>query len=85
MTLILNFTPEFEFRLREAAKATGDDLETFVLRAVEDRIAHRPSETETIKSDDEWRAKFNAWLASRKPVRHFVDDSRESIYADRGL
>jgi hypothetical protein len=31
----------------------------------------------------QWAAEFQAWTASHKPVCHFVDDSRESIYAGR--
>jgi hypothetical protein len=31
----------------------------------------------------QWAAEFQAWTASHKPVGHFVDDSRESIYAGR--
>jgi hypothetical protein len=31
--------------------------------------------------DDEWLKRFHAWANSHKPVGHFVDDSRESIYS----
>ena len=30
---------------------------------------------------DEWLKAFEAWVDSHKPVNHFVDDSRESIYS----
>jgi len=31
--------------------------------------------------EDEWLKRFNAWAKSQKPVNHFIDDSRESIYS----
>lgn len=34
-------------------------------------------------SADEWMRRLDAW-ASRHPQRPHVDDSRDSIYADRG-
>jgi hypothetical protein len=80
MTLTLNLSPELENRLREAALAQGDDVESFVLRAVEDRLVHCQAPP-TALSPDEWKARFEAWLATRTPVDHFVDDSRESIYS----
>ncbi len=32
-------------------------------------------------ADDPWLKKFHDWVDSHKPVDHFVDDSRESIYS----
>ena len=31
-------------------------------------------------ADDPWLRMFHDWVDSHKPVEHFVDDSRESIY-----
>ena len=39
MTLHLSLPPEIEARLRERAAATGKDVETFVLEAVEEMLA----------------------------------------------
>lgn len=36
------------------------------------------------ESVDEWVADVRAWADSHPKVTHFVDDSRESIYAGRG-
>ncbi len=82
MTLSLNLTPELESLIRAAAASTGEDMEAFVLRAVQERIGDEQEATGTIQDDDAWRARFAAWLASHKPVNHFVDDSRESIYSE---
>ena len=35
-------------------------------------------------SADEWMAQVRAWASSFPQTNHFVDDSRESIYGDRG-
>lgn len=84
MTLVLHLTPELEGLLRDASSATGEDPEAFVIRTVAEKLVRDPAAKAEL-SDAEWQASFAAWLASRKPVNHFVDDSRESIYADRGL
>jgi hypothetical protein len=33
---------------------------------------------------EERAAVWNTWCESHRPVNHFVDDSRESVYAGRG-
>lgn len=85
MTLTISLPPETEARLRDAAAATGKDVVTLVREAVEEKLdapatAKGPQE----KTHEQWLAEFNDWVASQKPTGHFVDDSRESIYAGRG-
>jgi hypothetical protein len=58
-------------------------VEAFVLRTVRERVAESTNSEGPIRDDVEWQARFQAWLATHKPVGHFVDDSRESIYAER--
>ncbi len=82
MTLTLNLSPELESQLRQAADQAGEEVEAFVLRLVRERV--EPDYRQEVEDYSEWRKRFDAWLASRKPVGHFVDDSRESIYEDRG-
>ena len=81
MTLTLNLSPELETQLRHAADNAGMDVEEFVLRTVRERVAEATVSEGPIREDAEWQARFQAWLATRKPVGHFVDDSRESNYA----
>jgi plasmid stability protein len=83
MTLHLSFPPETEARLRERAAATGKDVEEVVREAVEEKLATPTTQGPEGKSYEQWAAEFKAWVESHKPVGHFVDDSRESIYADR--
>lgn len=82
MTLTLSFPPELEARLRERAAASGRDVESLVRDAVAEKFAEEVRDARG-RTREEWAAEFHAWVASHKPVSHFVDDSRESIYADR--
>jgi hypothetical protein len=84
MTLTLSFPPETEAKLRERAAASGKDVETIVREAVDEKLAAGADTTGAAKSAEEWVAEFMAWVESHPPVTHFVDDSRESIYAGRG-
>lgn len=84
MTLELHIPAEVEAELRRQAEARGEDLASFVLNAVQERLA---SAAETpgnrVLEDEAWEREFAAWLAGHKPAGHFVDDSRESIYGGR--
>jgi hypothetical protein len=53
---------------------TRDDLRGLQVRitVLEDAPMKEPAET--------WLARLEAWAHSHKPVGHFVDDSRDSIY-----
>ena len=85
MTLTLSFPPEVEACLGERAAAAGQDVESFVREAVEEKLATAATATGPEgKSYEQWAEEFKAWIARHKPVSHFVDDSRESIYAGRG-
>jgi hypothetical protein len=88
MTLNLQLSPDAEAKLREQAAAAGQDVQTFVLEAVEDRLAaeQQDSDSSARRSGDHraWLEKLRAWTALHPVVSHFVDDSRESIYGNRG-
>jgi predicted DNA-binding antitoxin AbrB/MazE fold protein len=43
-----------------------------------------PSYPPAFSSPEEWAKALREWTASPPRVAHFVDDSRESIYAGRG-
>ena len=34
------------------------------------------------ESHDQWRARFDAFIARQRPTGHDVDDSRDAIYGD---
>jgi predicted transcriptional regulator len=86
MSLTISFSPEVEARLRERAAASGKDVPTLVREAVEEKLSATTPEIKPRNgmSREQWLAEFNAWVNSHNPVGHFVDDSRESIYAGRG-
>ena len=85
MTLTLSFPPEVEARLRECAAAAGKDVESIVREAVDEKLAAGSTPTGPEgKSYEQWSAELHAWAASHAHITHFVDDSRESIYAGRG-
>lgn len=83
MMLNLNIPAETERRIRASASAAGQNIESFVLSAVEAKLA-----TSRPNSLGESAGEFDDWLAecvSKHPqVTSFVDDSRESIYDGRG-
>ena len=85
MTITLTLSPETGSKLRELAAATGKDVPTVIREAVEEKLASEgdasvPSEMPY----DRWKAAFDQWVASHRPAGHYVDDSREGIYAGRG-
>ena len=85
MSLSISFGAETEAKLRDRAAATGKDVATLVREAVEEKLSEGaggriPAEMPY----EQWLAAFDAWVAGHRPVEHFVDDSRESIYAGRG-
>ncbi len=43
-----------------------------------------PASTQIKLSADEWMAQVRAWASSHPQSDRFIDDSRESIYGDRG-
>jgi hypothetical protein len=83
MTLTLNLTPETETRLRQQAELLGQDVSEFVLQAVSEKLADA-DQSRPIDDIDEWTRKLHAVIARHPKVTHFIDDSRESIYAGRG-
>jgi plasmid stability protein len=84
MTLTLSFPPDTEAKLRERAAASGKDVETIVREAVDEKLAGDAPVGPAGKSGEQLAAERLAWVESHPPVTHFVDDSRDSIYAGRG-
>ena len=85
MTITFTLPPTIEAKLRQQAVATGKDIPTLVREAVEEKLnGNNEIKGPMDKSFEQWLKEFDIWVASHKPVDHFVDDSRESIYAGRG-
>jgi hypothetical protein len=92
MTLNIALSPEDEVRLKQQAAAAGLDPGTFVRKTIERQLATDPHQAPSGVDDphgaltvstEEWLARLNAWASNHKPLTHFVDDSRESIYEGR--
>jgi hypothetical protein len=85
MTLNLNLPPETEAQIRKLAALSGKNVEAVVLDAVAEKLADADFQpTPRPKNDQEWKKKLQALIDLHPVVTHFVDDSRESIYAGRG-
>lgn len=82
MNVQIPLSPEFEAKLRERAAAAGQDVESFVVRAIEEELLSEP-DTLAILPPDEWLVAFDDWVKSQTSRNANVDDSRESIYPDR--
>jgi len=92
MVLHLLLSPEAEANLRVLAAAEGKDIERFVLDAVQDKLTQMgTSATADMQaptadvSSEAWIRAFDAWVESHPSRGYVADDSRESIYAERGL
>jgi hypothetical protein len=85
MTVKLNLSPETAAKVRQLADATGKDIEGIVLEALAEKLGEANSTPARARlSDQEWKDKLRALIDLHPVVTHFVDDSRESIYAGRG-
>ena len=82
MNLSISVPPQFEAKLRERAEAIGEDVESFVLIALQEKLSS-DMDSLAILSSDQWLAAFDDWMRSRTSRNPNVDDSRESIYPDR--
>lgn len=84
MTLELQLTSEAEAKIREQAAAAGQDVAAFVLQAVTEKLADAEARPAGISQNGkEWPEQLRALIDLHPVVTHFVDDSRESIYAGR--
>jgi uncharacterized protein (DUF1778 family) len=85
MTLKLKLPSETEAKIREQAAVSGQNVEAFVLQAVAEKLAAADSQPSAVsRNGKDWMEKLRAWIDFHPVVTHFVDDSRESIYAGRG-
>lgn len=85
MTITLSLPAGTSQKLQERSAETGKDVATLIREAVDEKlnapgVPSDPSELPYAQ----WKQAFDRWVGGRRPVGHFVDDSRESIYAGRG-
>lgn len=83
MNVSIHLSEETAGRLRETAARRGQTLEAYVewLAAVSAGSSSGPPSDQTA---EEWVAAWRAWVDSHASNPHVADDSRESIYGDRG-
>ena len=83
MTLTLDLPPALEAKLHRLAAEAGKPAPQFALDLLRQGLDEQPPSSNNLPYEV-WRERFQELLASLKPVGHFVDDSRESIYEGRG-
>jgi hypothetical protein len=84
MTLNLDIPLATAAILRERAESAGEDVETFVLRAITEKLADAGSAATSSANGLDWTANLHKCIDLHPVSNHVVDDSRESIYAGRG-
>jgi hypothetical protein len=83
MTVTLNLSPEIVGRLRERAARSGQTLEAY-LESLAEQSAASDTRAAAERTPEEWVAEWRSWTAGHRVLSITADDSRESIYADRG-
>lgn len=83
MNVTIHLPADTEQRLREAAARRGQPLEEYLewLAIQSAGNGRRPA---VARTPDEKVAAWREWVASHASNPHVADDSRESIYGDRG-
>lgn len=85
MNLKLRISADLERALKSRAAATGEDIESIVLKTLEESLADEDAERGRSQgSGGDFAAWLEAWINRHPIVSHTIDDSRESIYAGRG-
>ena len=84
MNLKLDLPEEMEAKIRERVASTGQDVESFVLEAVGEKLAEQSVASRARPQSNDWRTKIHKLIDLHPKLSHDVDDSRESIYAGRG-
>jgi hypothetical protein len=85
MTITLSLPTETSQKLQARAAETGKDVATLIREAVDKKL----SVPEDLSDPSglpyaQWKPRFDTRVGGRPAAAHFIDDSRESIYAGRG-
>ena len=89
-TIAVELQLETERKLREKATLQGETLEAFIQRLAEreaqsmNGLASSP-EGSPPTSVEVWSAQWRNWTAGHAKLPVVADDSRQTIYDDRGL
>lgn len=83
MSVTINLPADTEQTLREAASRRGQSLEAY-LEWLAVNVARNGSGPPPDQTREEWVAAWRAFVDSHASDPHVADDSRESIYGDRG-
>ncbi len=81
LAMVVRISRQASEMLAERAAQSGRDVAAVAADLIEEAVA---SSAPADLGYDEWAREFKSWVSSHKPSGHFVDDSRESIYAGRG-
>lgn len=87
MKIEVPMSAETELQLRQQAQAAGQDITTFVLEALEEKLSSNvisAGKSGPVLTSQQRITKLLEWAASHKPLPFEADDSRESIYEGRG-
>lgn len=91
MTITLRLPADTELRLKEKATQNGQTLEDYLEKLIE-REAQTGNGTRAVTESaaleltaTQWSSEWRAWAAGHRTLPTCADDSRESIYGDRGL
>jgi hypothetical protein len=80
MTITISIPPNTQRELEQQALAAGTDVTSFVLGAVQEKLAEKNGDADTQRPYDEWSRDFHAWVAGQRSRNPGFDDSRDSIY-----
>ena len=87
MAVIINLRAETERLLKEKAAKAGQTLEAYLKQLAEREAAATNSTkpSSALLSAEQWSAQWRAWANQDRqlPADIVIDDSRESIYAER--
>jgi len=80
MDIILTVSSEKRAELEQCAAANGTDLTSFILDAVEEKLAGCDGPSTDVPPYERWNADFRRWISSHQSRNPSFDDSRDSIY-----
>jgi hypothetical protein len=80
MTLELNLTSALELRLRSEATARGQDIETYILQALEEKLGQTPKNERSRETSEEFDAELSKLEFDGPSLP--ADFSRADIYDD---
>ncbi|HVA49157.1 MAG TPA: hypothetical protein VNH11_22530 [Pirellulales bacterium] len=84
MSVTIHLPPDTEQKLRDAAARRGQTLEAYLEWLATVSAAANGSGPPTQRTPQEKVAAWREWVASHASNPHVADDSRESMYGDRG-